>query len=136
MKDRLIHALLVVLLLSLPLSLFAAGGTVTGKITDAATNDVLPGANVTIEGTRMGAATGTNGMYSISNVPAGTHTLVVSFMGYKSQKMEVTVQDGAKSVTDFVLEKAKHLSSAKHMEVRIQQVYNCLLFLKRKGNHG
>ena len=102
MKDRLINVLLVILLLSLPLSLFA--GTVTGKITEASTNDVLPGANVSIEGTRMGAASGTNGVYTISNVPAGTHTLVISFMGYESQKTEVTVQAGAKATADFVLE--------------------------------
>lgn len=103
MKGHLINLLLVVVLLWLPLSAFAAG-TVTGKITEAGTNVVLPGANVTIKGTRLGSATGTNGIYTISGVPSGTHTLVVTFMGYKSQEEKVTVSDGARVTADFVLE--------------------------------
>ncbi|MBN1465651.1 TonB-dependent receptor, partial [candidate division KSB1 bacterium] len=104
MRNSSIKALFVILLLSLSLSLFAAGGNVTGKITEAGTNDVLPGANVTVQGTRIGAASGTNGIYTISNLPAGTHTLVVTFMGYKPQTKEVTVQAGARTTVDFVLE--------------------------------
>ncbi|MBN1560942.1 carboxypeptidase-like regulatory domain-containing protein, partial [candidate division KSB1 bacterium] len=104
MKNHSIMALFVILLLSLSLSLFAAGGNITGKITEAGTNDVLPGANVTVQGTRIGAASGTNGIYSISNLPAGNYTLVVSFMGYKPQTKEVTVQAGARITADFVLE--------------------------------
>ena len=104
MKTLSIKLLLVLTVLRMPMVLFAAGGTVTGKITEAGTNDVLPGANVTIEGTRMGAASGTNGVYSISNVPTGTHTLVVSFMGYKPVEEEVTVSEGATATVNFVLE--------------------------------
>ncbi|MBN1482689.1 TonB-dependent receptor [candidate division KSB1 bacterium] len=103
MKGHLINLLLVVVLLGLPLSAFAAG-TVTGKITEVGTNEVLPGANVAVKGTRLGSASGTNGVYTISGVPSGTHTLVVSFMGYKSQEEEVTVSDGASVTVDFVLE--------------------------------
>ena len=71
MKGHFTLTLLVVLFLSVA----AVAGTVTGKITEAGTNDVLPGANVTIEGTRIGAASGTNGVYTISNVPANEDAL-------------------------------------------------------------
>ena len=104
MKNRLIKNLFIVMLLWLPLSLFAAGGTITGKITEAGTNEVLPGANVIIEGTRMGAASGINGVYTISNVPPGEYNLVVNFIGYKSQEEQVTVEQGRTVTTNFVLE--------------------------------
>jgi hypothetical protein len=100
MKGHFTLTLLVVLFLSFA----AVAGTVTGKITEAGTSDVLPGANVTIEGTRIGAASGTNGVFTISNVPAGTHTLIVTFMGYKPLKEEVTVTASGTVKADFVLE--------------------------------
>ena len=103
MKTLLFNVFLVIFLLSLPLSLFAAG-TIAGKITDATTNEVLPGANVSVQGTRMGAASGTNGVYSISGVPPGSYTLVASFMGFQTVEKEVSVTEGGKVTADFSLE--------------------------------
>ena len=96
--------LLVVTVLALPLTLFAAGGTVTGKITESGTNETLPGANVTVKGTSLGAASGMNGVYTIAGVPAGTQTLVVSFIGYQTIEKEVTVSEGGKVTVNFVME--------------------------------
>ena len=50
MKDHFTRLLFVILFVSLSFTMYAA--TITGKITEAGTNDVLPGANVTIEGLR------------------------------------------------------------------------------------
>jgi len=111
MKTLLFKLLLVVALVAMPLSLYAAGGTVTGKITESSTNEVLPGANVTVKGTSIGAASGLNGVYTISGVPAGTHTLVVSFIGHKTIEIghktiekEVTVTEGGKVTANFEME--------------------------------
>jgi len=104
MKTLLFKLLLVVAVLSMPLALYAAGGTITGKITDSGTNENLPGANVTVKGTSLGAASGMNGVYTISGVPAGTQTLVVSFIGNKTIEKEVTVAEGGKVVADFAME--------------------------------
>ena len=45
----------------IPAVLFAQGGKIIGKVTDAGTGEPLVGANVVIVGTSMGAATNTSG---------------------------------------------------------------------------
>ena len=66
------------------LSLLMAGttGKIAGKITDAQTGEPLPGANVFVEGTTLGAATDTEGDYFILNVPPGTYSVASTMMGY------------------------------------------------------
>ncbi len=75
------YTMLLVSLL-LPLTLFAQT-TVSGTVTDAATGNALPGANVVIEGTDLGAAADAGGNYSIANVPTGA-TITASMIGYTS----------------------------------------------------
>ncbi|RQW08347.1 TonB-dependent receptor [candidate division KSB1 bacterium] len=63
-------------------------GKIAGKVTDAENNEPLPGANVLIEGTRMGAATNLEGEFIIINVPPGSYMIKVSMMGYKVQNIQ------------------------------------------------
>ncbi len=63
-------------------------GKIAGYVRDAQTGDPLPGVNVIIEGTRMGAATAVNGYYAILNVPPGTYTLRFSMIGYADYRVE------------------------------------------------
>lgn len=63
-------------------------GTIRGQVTDAESGDPMPGVNVIIEGTSMGAATGTDGNYMIINVPIGTYTVTASMIGYKKSRVE------------------------------------------------
>lgn len=62
-----------------------ATGKLAGKITDARTGDPLPGANVLILGTEMGAATNARGEYFIINIVPGTYDVRISFVGYATQ---------------------------------------------------
>ena len=71
--------------------LLAQSGTVAGRVTDTDTGDPLVGANVTVMGTNLGAATDINGEYSIGNVPAGAQRLKADYIGYGSTTMEVDV---------------------------------------------
>jgi outer membrane receptor protein involved in Fe transport len=73
-------------LLLLPGMLYASG-KISGKITDKETKEVLVGANVSIEGTTLGAATDINGEYSILNVPVGVYAVRVTFVGYAPQRI-------------------------------------------------
>lgn len=61
-------------------------GRIKGKVTDAKTGEPLIGANIVVEGTMLGAATDINGEYLIINVPAGRQTLVISYIGYQTQR--------------------------------------------------
>ncbi len=58
-----------------------------GKVLDKQSNEALVGATLTIEGSQKGVATDFNGDFSIAIT--GTETLVVSYMGYKTQKVPV-----------------------------------------------
>jgi TonB-dependent receptor len=64
--------------------------TLRGQVTDAATGRALPSAEVRLEELGRSVATATSGEYVISNVPAGSYTLVVRTVGYRS--VERTIQ--------------------------------------------
>ncbi len=69
-------------------SLFAAGGKIAGTALDKETRQPLPGVNVLIEGTTLGAATNLKGEFVILNVPSGAYTLRVSLIGYSTIRVE------------------------------------------------
>jgi len=57
---------------------------INGKITDQKTKSSLPGVNILVKGTTIGASTDVNGEYSL-DVPNSNDTLVVSYIGYQTQ---------------------------------------------------
>ncbi len=61
---------------------------VSGKVTDAATGESLPGVNVLIKGTENGTATDSKGNYSLS-ASGPTDTLVFSYIGYETKVVPV-----------------------------------------------
>jgi len=75
---------LSVLALFLCSTLLFAGttGKISGTVTDAKTGEKLPGVNVVIEGTKLGATTNPDGFYTILNVPPGGYRLKASLVGY------------------------------------------------------
>ncbi|MGK9369630.1 TonB-dependent receptor [Melioribacter sp. Ez-97] len=83
--------------------LFAAGG-LRGRVFDKATNEPLIGANVIVQGTSLGSATDLEGRYSIVGIPAGKHTIVVSYIGYRQVTTEIEIIDNKTVQQDFYLE--------------------------------
>ncbi len=81
-----VTSLLCVLFIGSPA--FAALGKISGTVKDASSGEPLPGVNVQIAGTQMGAVTNVQGQYFILNVPPGNCTLKFSFMGYTSQEIQ------------------------------------------------
>jgi hypothetical protein len=79
---------LLVLLAAVPAVLATAGaqpqyGKIAGTVVDAQTRELLAGANVVVEGTRLGGVTDRDGRYAILNVPPGTHNVSASLLGYR-----------------------------------------------------
>lgn len=70
-------------LLVLPALAAAQTGAIAGRVVDAATRNALAGAVVTVEGTQLRAATGPDGAFRLGNVPAGTATVRVSYLGFE-----------------------------------------------------
>jgi TonB-dependent starch-binding outer membrane protein SusC len=76
---------------------------VSGLVTDAASGALIADAHVTIAGTRFGAVTDLRGAYRISGVAAGTVTMQVQRIGYKTLTSQVTLLDGQETTTNFAL---------------------------------
>ncbi len=96
----------VALLLVLPLVVTdhaSAQGTATieGTVKDAQTGDPLPGANILLVGTGLGASTDINGKYTIRSVPMGTYSLRISYVGYKNITTNITVQQAGTVRHDY-----------------------------------
>ncbi|MEO0556681.1 MAG: TonB-dependent receptor [Bacteroidota bacterium] len=83
----------------------AQSGKIAGTITDAATGETIPGANVRIDGTTQGASTNFDGEYVIIGVRPDVYTLVVSYIGYQSQNIEnVRVRIDLTTTVDVALQ--------------------------------
>ena len=67
-------------------------GIVTGKVTDERTGANLKGAKVTIEETGQWTSTNDLGEFRFVNVPTGSATLTVSYLGYAGQSAVVGVR--------------------------------------------
>lgn len=57
--------------------------TVRGRVLDVTTQQPLPGAQVRVTGTALGAISDDNGSFAIANVPVGRQQLVISYIGYQ-----------------------------------------------------
>ncbi|MDQ7064027.1 MAG: SusC/RagA family TonB-linked outer membrane protein [candidate division KSB1 bacterium] len=63
--------------------------TIRGKVITADTGEPLPGANIVVLGTSTGTATDVNGEFRLTLTDVSDATLVVSFIGYKTQQIKV-----------------------------------------------
>jgi len=82
--------LLMIFALMLIISTVYSGttGKITGKVVDSETGLPLPGVNVVIEGTTLGAASDLNGEYFIINIPPGIYVLKATMMGYNPMRVQ------------------------------------------------
>ena len=79
-------------------------GSIRGKVTESKTGSPLAFVNVVIKGTSLGGATNEDGVYEVKSVPAGSHTLVVTHVGYERQDIAgVVVRPDETTVQDFSL---------------------------------
>jgi TonB-dependent receptor len=69
-------------------------GTVYGIVTDNETGDPLTGATILIKGTNIGTSSDIEGRYRLRRVPTGDQILVINYVGYESQEIEIYVQTG------------------------------------------
>ncbi|MGH7494158.1 MAG: TonB-dependent receptor [bacterium] len=79
-------------------------GNIAGKVTAAQTGEVLPGANVQIQGTVLGSTTDAEGIFIIKKLQPGIYTVRVSYIGYDLAHAAVTVLADSTSRLSFVLQ--------------------------------
>ena len=66
----------------------AGDGKISGIVTDSESGDPLVSASIVLEGTRLGTVSDDKGRYFILNVPPGSYTLRVSYVGYAALVVE------------------------------------------------
>lgn len=91
MKQKVLFSLLILMLMSISVSAQTGGGRIAGVVIDNTDEDPLPGATLFIEELKKGDVTNKYGEFSFSNIPFGTYTFTVKFMGYQTAVQKVTV---------------------------------------------
>jgi len=87
-RNSLYKHLVLLMFFVIPGMLFAQNGKLTGRVVDTETGQALPGANVIIQNTSMGAAANDEGQFTILNVPPGVYNVQASFIGYATLTVE------------------------------------------------
>ncbi|RKY49382.1 MAG: hypothetical protein DRP91_04425 [Candidatus Neomarinimicrobiota bacterium] len=73
----------------------AITGKIAGKVYDSESGKPLPGTNVIIVGTTLGASTDDNGYFFIIDVPPGKYSVAINYIGYEKVVLkDVVVSSG------------------------------------------
>ena len=87
-------AVLLAVTLAMPAPVSAQDATVTGTVTDAASQRPVGSVQVFLVGTGLGTLSRDNGRFVILNVPAGDYTLRAERIGYTTSEAQITVAGG------------------------------------------
>ncbi|MBD2722115.1 SusC/RagA family TonB-linked outer membrane protein [Hymenobacter armeniacus] len=68
---------------------FAQNRTLTGQVVSADKSEALPGVTVVVKGTTLGTATGADGSFTLQVPDKQDVTLVISYLSYKAQELNV-----------------------------------------------
>jgi len=69
-------------------------GQVSGRVSNLATGEYLRNAQIRIEGTSLTTVAGNGGEYTLRNVPAGEHRIIISYTGLSTATLPVIVDAG------------------------------------------
>ncbi len=80
----------------------SATGTVTGRVIEATTRSVLPGAEITVPGQSARTVTDRDGRFSL-DLPSGSRTVVTTYLGYGTTSTPLTVRPGESTAVTIVV---------------------------------
>lgn len=87
---------------------FSQTGTIRGTILDDE-GEPLPGATVLIPAKGAGAYTDRRGIFSLSKLPAGDHTLMIVYIGYDTIFKKVTLKEGEVKTEKFQMREEEYI---------------------------
>lgn len=93
---------LLILILIFPVVNLYSQNTLTGKIMDKDTKELLVGASIYFPDLKKGATTDKDGSYKIADLPEGRFLVEVRFIGYSVQVVKIEIYNETKM--DFELE--------------------------------
>jgi hypothetical protein len=83
-------------------------GSITGTVTDASTGQVVAGA--TVSASEVSVTTGSDGTYTLADLPAGSYQVAVTAYGYQQQTQQVTVTASQAATLNFPLTGTPHVT--------------------------
>ena len=84
----------------------AAQGTLQGTVTDLQTGAPIAGVQASLPELSRGSISGVAGTYDIADLPAGTHEVLFTLIGYQLVTRQVTIADGETTQLDVALDEA------------------------------
>lgn len=110
----------------------AQTGSVKGFVYEKDGGEVVIGATVVLKGTNKGAKSDVNGFFTISKLPIGDYTLMVSYVGFETVEKEIKIEDGEVLSLKIVMpKKAKELRQATVTAKREEKIYETKVGLTR-----
>lgn len=108
MKRRLLITLVLLFIISF---VQAQTGTIKGFVYDKENGEPMIFTTVYLKGTSYGTTTDVNGFFQLAKLPAGSYTLVSSFVGYDTANVNITLKAGEVVTQKMYLLKGIKLST-------------------------
>ena len=102
-RSRIPHVFLMMTFMLAQVLVGQETGSIKGRVLDRESGEALIGANVLVVNTSLGGATNIDGEFTIHSVPAGKRTLKISYIGYTTITVEVTVAENSTLTQAFRL---------------------------------
>ena len=83
-----------------------SSAVISGSVSNAGTRDLLEGAIISVPALGRTALTDNTGRYTLADLPAGLHEVVVSYTGLESARRSLAVAAGQRAAQDFELTSA------------------------------
>jgi iron complex outermembrane receptor protein len=96
-------AMLVLSVLASAQPAATTSGTIAGNVSNAATGNLLEGARVEVPALGLSALTDNTGRFALSGLPAGTHEVVVTYIGLDPMRRAVSITAGQPVTQNFDL---------------------------------
>lgn len=114
---------LAIVLLTVSFAAYSQQGTIRGFVYEKETGEPALFTSVYLLGTTYGAATDINGYFTISKIPDGNFTLVVTYLGFDTLRENVSISGNTVLSKKYYLTKAAYILqgvsiSAEHAEQR------------------
>ena len=91
----------IALFLLISINCYSQNNTLSGKVFD--NSGILSYVNIYIKDTKLGTSSNENGLYQINDIPDGTHTIVISSVGYKTKSVKIIFIKNKKIIQNFLL---------------------------------